>query len=269
MKNKITSSYKINNIKSLSKEDELYFILKAKAGDLPSKKILILDNFKSAEMIARKFFRQRYSMEPNDLIGEGILGIYKAIDKYDHEIGIRFNKYVMWWIKAYVFNYIEKKGFVIRLPHNKMVNIHKELNLGKVKPSDGVDVLMNINRIYDLDKHVYDSKHVYETIEDTNALQPDRSILNENTLEELTFNVINDLPEDEQSVVKFIYGVQEKKITIKQICKNMNLSEYSVRSLRNKAFKRIKSNKKINKLKDDYMILMDIKKNGKNISPAF
>ena len=73
---------------------------------------LITAYMRLAISMASKF--KRYGAPMNDLIQEAGLGLMKAADKFDHDRGVRFSTYAVWWIKASIQDYVMRNWSMVR-----------------------------------------------------------------------------------------------------------------------------------------------------------
>jgi RNA polymerase primary sigma factor len=64
--------------------------------------------------VARRF--RGHSLEFEDLVQEGNLGLIRAVERFDPERGLRFSTYAVWWIRQAIQRAIEERGRLIRLP---------------------------------------------------------------------------------------------------------------------------------------------------------
>jgi RNA polymerase sigma-32 factor len=104
----------INKIKSLTKEEE-YMLAKAylEKQDLKAAHQLVLSHLKLVAKIALTY--KNYGIPVNDLISEGNLGLMHAVKKYDPNLGHRLSTYSMWWIKAYIQEYVLKSWSLVKI----------------------------------------------------------------------------------------------------------------------------------------------------------
>jgi RNA polymerase primary sigma factor len=75
---------------------------------------LVLSNTRLVVSIARRY--PTGGMELSDLIQEGIIGLMRAADKYDHSLGYKFSTYATWWIRQAITRGMADRGRLIRLP---------------------------------------------------------------------------------------------------------------------------------------------------------
>lgn len=70
---------------------------------------------KSAFLWARYAARGGLTLETEDLVSEGLIGAYRAAEKYDPSRGVLYSTYASWWIRAAQVAYIENHGRVVRV----------------------------------------------------------------------------------------------------------------------------------------------------------
>lgn len=106
----------------LTKEEEVYYARLIQKGDMAAKKRMIESNLRLVVKIARRYLRS--GMPILDLIEEGNIGLIRAVEKFDPELGFRFSTYGAWWIQQTIERAIMSQNRTIRLP----VHIVKRLN---------------------------------------------------------------------------------------------------------------------------------------------
>jgi len=97
---------RIKDYPVLSREDEVELARKYKQGDEEAGKRIITSNLRFVIKVSQSYFHLGY--RPLEIIQEGNMGLVKAITRFDPEKGVRFICYAIWWIKAYIKNYIYK-----------------------------------------------------------------------------------------------------------------------------------------------------------------
>lgn len=114
----------ISNVDLLSHEETLCFARKARRGDTAARDVLIEANLRLVVKIARQYSRRTTcSHSLLDLIEEGNLGLIRAIDKFDPEMGNRLSTYAVWWIKEFIEASLLNKARTVRLP----IYVQKEI----------------------------------------------------------------------------------------------------------------------------------------------
>lgn len=116
----------INRYQLLTAKEEVSYSRSYKTGCMKSRDVLIESNLRLVVKIANKYRnRNQTELAPLDIIEEGNLGLMKAIDKFDPELGYRFSTYAVWWIKESIESALFNHSRTVRLP----VHITKELNV--------------------------------------------------------------------------------------------------------------------------------------------
>jgi RNA polymerase primary sigma factor len=86
-------------------------------------------NLRLVNSVARKY--TKLGLPLTDLIQEGIIGLLKAIKKFDYRRGNKFSTYAIWWVRQSIFRAIQDHGLTIRVP------VHMQGRLSKVKRAYG------------------------------------------------------------------------------------------------------------------------------------
>lgn len=121
----------------LTREQEKDLIIKAQHGDDYARNKLIESNLRLVISIAKVYTKTNIPFE--DLIQEGTMGIFRAIEKFDVRSGNKFSTYATWWIRQNITRYISTQSRTIRIPikiseliskYNKARNV-LEIDLGR------------------------------------------------------------------------------------------------------------------------------------------
>jgi RNA polymerase sigma-32 factor len=84
-----------------------------KKGDTRAAHRLVTSNLRFVVKVAYEY--RSYGFKMSDLIQEGNIGLMKAVQKFDPDKGIRLISYAVWWIRAYIQNYILKSWSLVKL----------------------------------------------------------------------------------------------------------------------------------------------------------
>src|SRR5215469_4633808 len=103
----------LKDYEPLSPKEERKLARQFRAGNLRAGQQLVIANLRFVVKIAREY--RSYGIALGDLIQEGNLGLMKAVQKFDPSKKIRLISYAVWWIRAYIQNYILKSWSLIKL----------------------------------------------------------------------------------------------------------------------------------------------------------
>jgi RNA polymerase sigma-32 factor len=104
----------INQLPILSPKEEFELALKYREkGDIEAAHKLITSNLRFVVKIALEY--ENYGLKLPDLIQEGNVGLMMAVKKFDPRRGYRFISYAVWWIKAYIQNFIIKSWSLVKI----------------------------------------------------------------------------------------------------------------------------------------------------------
>ena len=120
----------INKIPMLTEKEELFYAKEKDKGNLNAAKILVSSHLRLVVKIANKY--KNYGLPMMDLISEGNIGLMRAVKTFDYKKGYKLATYSMWWIKAYIQEYILKTWSIVKIGTNAT---QKKLffNLKKIK----------------------------------------------------------------------------------------------------------------------------------------
>lgn len=104
----------LSNYPVLSRKEEYDLAIKYKKdGDLEAARKLITHNLRFVIKVSNEY--KDYGISIMDLIQEGNIGLMKAVQRFDPTKGYRLISYAVWWIRAYIQNYIIRTYRLIKL----------------------------------------------------------------------------------------------------------------------------------------------------------
>jgi RNA polymerase sigma-32 factor len=104
----------LSNYPVLSREEEYELAMKYKNdGDLDAARKLVSSNLKFVVKVANEY--KNYGLNTMDLIQEGNIGLMQAVKGFDPNKGYRIISYAVWWIRAYIQNYIIKSWSLVKV----------------------------------------------------------------------------------------------------------------------------------------------------------
>ena len=256
----------INKYPRLSKEEEKDLLIKAQNGDVEARNRFVECNLKLVVYIIRKKFTNR-NFPLTDLVNEGSMGLIKAIEKYNPDLGVKFSGYASYWIERYINQAIYSQNRNIILPNhliNKIYNYNKHFKVLeeqlKRKPTN--DELMKATG-YTRDTINLITQYLHDTIsenellktsssdEDSNqtlldCIEDNKSNLEEEIFKKNEYDILNyvlnstKLSDKEREVLKRRYGYYGKPEKLEEIGKIYNLTRERIRQIENKALLKLK-----------------------------
>ncbi len=215
----------------IANDEEVTFFEEEQYEDARS--LLALSNKRLVVSVAKKYVNR--GLDLIDLVMEGMLGLEKAIQKFDPVQGFKFSTYATWWIRQGVTRAIADKSKVIRVPvHmvetiNKVAKIQRELTqqLGQEPTYEQIGEAMDPPMTVDKIEHIFniakdpialempigdDNSSLEAFIEDDKHMSQEEES-EKSELRRKLLDIIEEIPEREGEVLLYRYGLYELDIT--------------------------------------------------------
>ncbi len=127
---------RVKKIPVLTKKEEQELFSRLASGDDRAMEKILKHNIRLVISIASKLYAGVGSLELDDLISEGVIGLKTAALKFDHEKGYKFSTYATWWIKQAIIRAVQNKNRLIRLP----CHIEEKITKRRKQTSSAIDV---------------------------------------------------------------------------------------------------------------------------------
>jgi RNA polymerase primary sigma factor len=260
----------ISRISLLSASKESYLAERAEQGDRDARNSLIEANLRLVVSIAKKYVGQGLSLE--DLIGEGNIGLIRAVTKFDYRKGFRFSTYATWWIKQAITRAILEGTRVVRLPVYIMEEVmrvkrttrqlYQELgreptaeNIGErlgMSPERVSELLIWAEKVFSLDAPLSEEEEntLGDIIEDMRERGP-VEVADQHLLREEIRKVLGQLTQRERQVIELRFGLlDDHDHTLEEVGKKLKVTRERVRQIEERAIRKLRHPQASRILKD-------------------
>ena len=203
----------INNLSPLTREEEFSLWEKYKKhNDMKARDKIIKSNLKFVASVAKEYIGMGLSY--SDLIGEGNIGLAKAMEKFDYEKGYKTISYSFWWIMQTILEAIKKRNL---------------LKGDELAPSDNVDDENETD-----DEDFIESEKYIESFNFDNLKRIDESSIVSDLMDALT--------DREKTVISCYFGLGDKdEMTLEEIGGKLNLTKERIRQIKESALKKLRT----------------------------
>ncbi|HEY4503599.1 MAG TPA: sigma-70 family RNA polymerase sigma factor [Candidatus Paceibacterota bacterium] len=259
----------------ISGSNEKELAKRIQAGDLEAKNLLARANLRLVVSIAKKYVGRSPDLTLLDLIQEGNLGLFKAVDKFDWTKGYKFSTYATWWIRQAITRALADQSRTIRVPVHMVETIAKykqvvrrlSQDLGREPLADEIatEMGLDVEKIYNIEKIDQDvvslespvgddsddgKSTLGDFLSDDKILSPDQES-SRRILRDQVNEILGDLSEKEKRILEMRHGLSDGIThTLEEVGKEFGVTRERIRQIEAKAHEKIRQHDKINRLKN-------------------